>query len=150
MPVQQDPQGDATAAWPRASLALATGAGRSLLPARPRPGHRGGAGPLPADDGDRASSGYGRTRARQLGNRRAQLAKIAAALPATPRSCVTALGRAAKPPHCNSHWAAGKGLLRRLTSTRPPTRQPGLVVLTEPTPNVIGGWGQTVPPQKVG
>jgi hypothetical protein len=88
-------------------------------------------------------------RARQLATADAQLATIAAALPAGTTLLVTAPGAPTKPPHLQLALADGPGYSSGLLNAVS-TRQPGLVVLTDLTPTVLGWLGASVPPQTVG
>ena len=93
-------------------------------------------------------------RARQLATADAQLATIAAALPADTTLLVTAPGAPSKPPHLQVALADGPGYSSGLLNAVS-TRQPGLVVLTDLTPTVLGWLGapesaSTGPPQTVG
>ena len=88
-------------------------------------------------------------RARQLATADAQLATIAAALPADTTLLVTAPGAPSKPPHLQLALADGPGYSSGLLNAVS-TRQPGLIVLTDLTPTVLGWLGATVPPQTVG
>ena len=97
---------------------------------------------------DLGTLGYAE-RARQLAAADAQLARIAAALPADTTLLVTAPGAPSKPPHLQLALADGPGYSSGLLNAAS-TRQPGLVVLTDLTPTVLGWLGQTVPPQTVG
>src|SRR5206468_2097289 len=62
---------------------------------------------------------------------------------------VTAPGAPSKPPHLQVALAHGPGYSSGLLNAVS-TRQPGLVVLTDLTPTVLGWLGGTVPPQTVG
>jgi len=141
--------GCATAAGPGAALALADRAGRvaSYLPG---PGQVTAAvlARCPLTVVDLGTLGYAE-RARQLATADARLAKIAAALPADTTLLVTAPGAPSKPPHLQLALADGPGYSSGLLNAAS-TRQPGLVVLTDLTPTVLGWLGQTVPPQTVG
>ena len=141
--------GCATAAGPGAALALADRAGHvaSYLPG---PGQVTAAvlARCPLTVVDLGTLGYAE-RARQLATADAQLARIAAALPADTTLLVTAPGAPSKPPHLQLALADGPGYSSGLLNTAS-TRQPGLVVLTDLTPTVLGWLGQTVPPQTVG
>ena len=145
---QQTP-GCATAAGPGAALALADRAGHvaSYLPG---PGQVTAAvlARCPLTVVDLGTLGYAE-RARQLAAADAQLARIAAALPADTTLLVTAPGAPSKPPHLQLALADGPGYSSGLLNAAS-TRQPGLVVLTDLTPTVLGWLGQTVPPQTVG
>src|SRR4029078_4085569 len=97
--------------------------------------------------------GYAK-RARQPAPAAAQLATIAAALPADTTLLVTAPGAPSKPPHLQLALADGPGYSSGLLNAVS-TRQPGLIVLTALTPPVLGCVGppespSTVPPQTVG
>ena len=141
--------GCATAAGPGAALALADRAGHvaSYLPG---PGRVTAAvlARCPLTVVDLGTLGYAE-RARQLAAADAQLATIAAALPADTTLLVTAPGAPSKPPHLQLALADGPGYSSGLLNAVS-TRQPGLVVLTDLTPTVLGWLGATVPPQTVG
>ena len=146
--------GCATAAGPGAALALADRAGHvaSYLPA---PGQVTAAvlARCPLTVVDLGTLGYAE-RARQLATADAQLATIAAALPAGTTLLVTAPGAPSKPPHLQLALADGPGYSSGLLNAVS-TRQPGLIVLTDLTPTVLGWLGapesaSTGPPQTVG
>jgi hypothetical protein len=146
--------GCATAVGPGAALALADRAGHvdSYLPG---PGRVTAAvlGRCPLTVVDLGTLGYAE-RARQVAAADAELARIAAALPADTTLLVTAPGAPAKPPHLQLVLADGPGYSSGLLNAAS-TRQPGLVVLTDLTPTVLGWLGapgpaSTVPPQTVG
>ena len=141
--------GCATAAGPGAALALADRAGHvaSYLPG---PGQVTAAvlARCPLTVVDLGTLGY-TERARQLATADAQLATIAAALPADTTLLVTAPGAPSKPPHLQLALADGPGYSSGLLNAVS-TRQPGLVVLTDLTPTVLGWLGASVPPQTVG
>ena len=146
--------GCATAAGPGAALALADRAGHvaSYLPG---PGQVTAAvlARCPLTVVDLGTLGY-TERARQLATADAQLATIAAALPADTTLLVTAPGAPSKPPHLQLALADGPGYSSGLLNAVS-TRQPGLIVLTDLTPTVLGWLGapesaSTVPPQTVG
>jgi hypothetical protein len=141
--------GCATAAGPGAALALADRAGHvaSYLPG---PGQVTAAvlARCPLTVVDLGTLGY-TERARQLAAADAQLATIAAALPADTTLLVTAPGAPSKPPHLQLALADGPGYSSGLLNAVS-TRQPGLIVLTDLTPTVLGWLGATVPPQTVG
>jgi hypothetical protein len=145
---QQTP-GCATAAGPGAALALADRAGH-VATYLPGPGQVTAAvlARCPLTVVDLGTLGYAE-RARQLAAADAQLARIAAALPADTTLLVTAPGAPSKPPHLQLALADGPGYSSGLLNAAS-TRQPGLVVLTDLTPTVLGWLGQTVPPQTVG
>jgi hypothetical protein len=165
---QQTP-GCATAAGPGAALALAGRAGHvaSYLPG-PAQVTAAVLARCPLTVVDLGTLGYAE-RARQLAAADAQLARIAAALPADTTLLVTAPGAPSKPPHLQLALADGPGYSSGLLNAAS-TRQPGLVVLTDLTPTVLG-WlvgpesaspesagpesaspesASTVPPQTVG
>ena len=141
--------GCATAAGPGAALALAgkTGHVASYLPG---PGQVTAAvlARCPLTVVDLGTLGYAE-RARELAAADAELARIAAALPADTTLLVTAPGAPSKPPHLQLALADGPGYSAGLLNAAS-TRQPGLVVLTDLTPTVLGWLGQTVPSQTVG
>ena len=146
--------GCATAAGPGAALALADRAGHvaSYLPG---PGQVTAAvlARCPLTVVDLGTLGYAE-RARQLATADAQLATIAAALPADTTLLVTAPGAPSKPPHLQLALADGPGYSSGLLNAVS-TRQPGLIVLTDLTPTVLGWLGapesaSTGPPQTVG
>jgi len=146
--------GCATAAGPGAALALADRAGHaaSYLPG---PGQVTAAvlARCPLTVVDLGTLGSAE-RARQLATADARLATIAAALPADTTLLVTAPGAPSKPPHLQLALADGPGYSSGLLNAVS-TRQPGLVVLTDLTPTVLGWLGapesaSTVPPQTVG
>ena len=145
---QQTP-GCATAAGPGAALALAGRAGHvaSYLPA-PDQVTAAVLARCPLTVVDLGTLGYAE-RARQLAAADAQLARIAAALPPGTTLLVTAPGAPSKPPHLQLALADGPGYSSGLLNAAS-TRQPGLVVLTDLTPTVLGWLGATVPPQTVG
>jgi hypothetical protein len=78
-----------------------------------------------------------------------QLARIVADLPAGSTLLVTAPGATTKPPHLQLTMVDGPGYQAgRLDASS--TRQPGLVVLTDLTPTVLGWLGRGVPVGVVG
>ena len=146
--------GCATAAGPGAALALADRDGHvaSYLPG---PGQVTAAvlARCPLTVVDLGTLGY-TERARQLATADAQLATIAAALPADTTLLITAPGAPSKPPHLQLALADGPGYSSGLLNAVS-TRQPGLIVLTDLTPTVLGWLGapesaSTGPPQTVG
>ena len=141
--------GCATAAGPGAALALADRAGHvaSYLP-DPDQVTAAVLARCPLTVVDLGTLGY-TERARQLATADAQLATIAAALPADTTLLVTAPGAPSKPPHLQLALADGPGYSSGLLNAVS-TRQPGLVVLTDLTPTVLGWLGASVPPQTVG
>jgi hypothetical protein len=88
-------------------------------------------------------------RARALAAADAELARIAAELPAGTTLLVTAPGAPGKPPHLQLALVDGAGYRTGLLHAAS-TRQPGLVVLTDLTPTVLGWLGQPVPGRLVG
>jgi hypothetical protein len=141
--------GCATAAGPGAALALAdrTGHVASYLPG-PAQVTAAVLARCPLTVVDLGTLGY-TERARQLATADAQLAVIAAALPADTTLLVTAPGAPSKPPHLQLALADGRGYSSGLLHAVS-TRQPGLIVLTDLTPTVLGWLGASVPPQTVG
>ena len=146
--------GCATAVGPGAALALADRAGHvaSYLPAPDQVSAAVLARcPLTVVDlGTLGSAG----RSAELAAADAQLTRIAAALPADTTLLVTAPGAPSKPPHLQLALVDGPGYSAGLLHAAS-TRQPGLVVLTDLTPTVLGWLGvpdsaNTVPSQTVG
>ena len=140
--------GCVTAAGPGAALALAdrTGHVASYLPS-PSGLSAAVLARCPLTVVDLGSLGYAE-RAGQLATADAELARIAAELPADTTLLVTAPGATAKPPHLQLALVAGSGYRAGLLDAAS-TRQPGLVVLTDLTPTVLG-WLGRVPPDTVG
>jgi len=141
--------GCATAVGPGAALALAgqTGHVASYLPS-PSDITAGVLARCPLTVVDLGSLGYAE-RAAQLASADAELARIAAALPPGTTLLVTAPGSPAKPPHLQLALVDGPGYRAGLLGAAS-TRQPGLVVLTDLTPTVLGWLGRTVPAGVVG
>jgi hypothetical protein len=141
--------GCATAVGPGAALALADRAGHvaSYLPA-PDQVTAAVLARCPLTVVDLGTLGYAE-RSSELAAADARLARIAAALPPDTTLLVTAPGAPSKPPHLQLILADGPGYSSGLLNAAS-TRQPGLVVLTDLTPTVLGWLGQTVPPQTVG
>ena len=79
-------------------------------------------------------------RSSALASMDAQLARIAADLPAGSTLLVTAPGATTKPPHLQLALADGPGYRAGLLDAAS-TRQPGMVVLTDLTPTVLGWLG---------
>lgn len=79
----------------------------------------------------------------------ARLARILAAAPAGATVLVTAPGAVSKPPHLQVALVSGPGY-RAGTLDAASTRQPGLVVLTDLNPTVLGWLGRTSPADAVG
>jgi len=78
-----------------------------------------------------------------------ELRRLVAELPAGTTLLVTAPGSATKPPHLQLTLADGAGYQAGLLEASS-TRQPGLVVLTDLTPTVLGWLGHGVPTGVVG
>jgi len=79
----------------------------------------------------------------------AQLARIVAGLPPGTTLVVTAPGATIKPPHLQVALVSGAGYAGGLLDASS-TRQPGMVVLTDLTPSVLGWLGRSVPGGTVG
>ena len=79
----------------------------------------------------------------------AELARIAADLPAGSTLLVTAPGATTKPPHLQLALVNGPGYRAGLLDAAS-TRQPGMVVLTDLTPTVLGWLGGAMPADAVG
>ena len=141
--------GCATAVGPGAALALADRAGHvaSYLPA-PDQISAAVLARCPLTVVDLGTLGSAE-RSPELAAADAELARIAAALPPGTTLLVTAPGAPSKPPHLQLALAVGPGYSAGLLNAAS-TRQPGLVVLTDLTPTVLGWLGETVPPQIVG
>ena len=136
--------GCATAVGPGAALALADSAGHvaSYLPSAA--GLTAGVlARCPLTVVDLGSIGYAE-RSSVLASTDAELARIAADLPAGSTLLVTAPGATTKPPHLQLTLVDGPGYQAGLLNAAS-TRQPGLVVLTDLTPTVLG-WLGTAPP----
>jgi hypothetical protein len=136
--------GCATAVGPGAALALADSTGHvaSYLPA-PSDLTAGVLARCPLTVVDLGSLGY-TERASELAAADAELARIAAELPAGSTLLVTAPGAGTKPPHLQVALVDGPGYRAGLLHAAS-TRQPGMVVLTDLTPTVLGWLGATVP-----
>jgi hypothetical protein len=78
-----------------------------------------------------------------------ELARIVAELPAGTELLVTAPGATTSPPHLQVTLVDGPGYQAGLLEVSS-TRQPGLVVLTDLTPTVLGWLGHGVPSTVVG
>ena len=141
--------GCATAVGPGAALALADPAGHvaSYLPS-PSDITAGVLARCPLTVVDLGRLGSAE-RAAELASADAELARIAAALPAGTTLLVTAPGSVAKPPHLQLALVTGPGYQAGLLDAAS-TRQPGLVVLTDLTPTVLGWLGQARPADAVG
>ena len=78
-----------------------------------------------------------------------ELRHLLAELPAATTLLITAPGATTKPPHLQLTLVDGTGYQAGLLESAS-TRQPGLVVLTDLTPTVLGWLGQRVPSGVVG
>jgi hypothetical protein len=78
-----------------------------------------------------------------------ELQHLLAELPAATTLLITAPGATTKPPHLQLTLVDGTGYRAGLLESAS-TRQPGLVVLTDLTPTVLGWLGQRVPSGLVG
>ena len=78
-----------------------------------------------------------------------ELRHLLAELPAATTLLITAPGATTKPPHLQLALVDGTGYQAGLLESAS-TRQPGLVVLTDLTPTVLGWLGQRVPSGLVG
>ena len=140
------PGGCATAAGPGAALALAGPAGAvgSYLPGVAAVS-RAVLARCPLTVVDLGSlPGGGGGRAAALRHAGAQLAVLAARLPAATTLLVAGLGSAAVPPHLQAVLVRGPGYRSGLLDAAS-TRQGGMVVLTDLTPTVLGWRGQPRP-----
>ena len=145
---QQAP-GCATAVGPGAALALAdrTGHVASYLPSAA--GLTAGVlARCPLTVVDLGNLGYAE-RSSVLASMDSELARIVADLPAGSTLLVTAPGATTKPPHLQLALVSGPGYRAGLLNAAS-TRQPGLVVLTDLTPTVLGWLGGTMPADAVG
>src|SRR5580692_2309056 len=141
--------GCATAVGPGAALALAgpSGAVASYLPS-PADLTAGVLSRCPltvVDLGNLDSS----ERSVALAAADTELRHLLAELPAATTLLVTAPGSATKPPHLQLTLVDGTGYQAGLLESAS-TRQPGLVVLTDLTPTVLGWLGQRAPSGVVG
>ncbi|HJY57791.1 MAG TPA: hypothetical protein VJ418_15550 [Streptosporangiaceae bacterium] len=78
-----------------------------------------------------------------------ELKHLLAELPAATTLLITAPGATTRPPHLQLTLVDGTGYQAGLLESAS-TRQPGLVVLTDLTPTVLGWLGQRVPSEAVG
>jgi len=145
----QGAPGCATAVGPGAALALADRAGHvaSYLPSSAALS-AGVLARCPLTVVDLGGLGY-TERSSVLAVADAELARIAAELPADTTLLVTAPGSTTKPPHLQLALVTGPGYRAGLLDAAS-TRQPGLVVLTDLTPTVLGWLGHTMPADAVG
>ncbi len=123
----------------RPALPAAAGARRQLLARCPLTVVD--LGSLPGPDGARRTAA--------VRHADTELAAITAALPAGTTLMVTAPGAATNPPHLQVVAVSGPGYRTGLLDAES-TRQPGMVVLTDLTPTVLGWRGQPVPSDVVG
>ena len=145
----QNAPGCATAVGPGAALALANSAGdvASYLPS-PSGLTAGVLSRCPLTVVDLGNIGSAE-RSSALASADAELARIAADRPAGSTLLVTAPGATTKPPHLQLALIDGPGYRAGLLDAAS-TRQPGLVVLTDLTPTVLGWLGRTMPADAVG
>ena len=141
--------GCATAVGPGAALALADPAGRvpSYLPS-PSDLSAGVLARCPLTVVDLGTIGSAE-RSSALAAADAELARITAELPAGSTLLVTAPGSVTKPPHLQLTLVSGPGYRAGLLDAAS-TRQPGLVVLTDLTPTVLGWLGRPIPADAAG
>jgi hypothetical protein len=142
-------RGCATAVGHGAALALAdkTGHVASYLPAASDL-TAGVLARCPLTVVDLSGLGYAE-RTSELATADAELARIAAELPAGSTLLVTAPGASTRPPHLQVALVDGPGYRAGLLDAAS-TRQPGMVVLTDLTPTVLGWLGGPVPAGAVG
>jgi hypothetical protein len=144
--------GCSTAVGPGAALALAEPGSRaghvaSYLPS-PSALSAGVLSRCPLTVVDLGNLGY-TERSSVLASVDSELARIVADLPAGATLLVTAPGATTKPPHLQVALVSGPGYRAGLLDASS-TRQPGLVVLTDLTPTVLGWLGRGVPSGVVG
>lgn len=145
----------ATAVGPGAALALASRTGqvsayRPALPAAAAGARQLlGRCPLTVVDLGSLPAAAGAARTAAVRHADTELAAITAALPAGTTLMVTAPGAATTPPHLQVVAVSGPGYRSGLLDAES-TRQPGMVVLTDLTPTVLGWRGQAVPSDVVG
>jgi hypothetical protein len=139
----------ATAAGPGAALALADPSGHvaSYLPA-PSGLTAAVLSRCPLTVVDLGNPGYSE-RSVALAAADTELQRLVAELPAGTTLLVTAPGSSARPPHLQLTLVDGAGYQAGLLEATS-TRQPGLVVLTDLTPTVLGWLGHAVPAGVVG
>jgi hypothetical protein len=145
----QKTPGCATAVGPGAALALADKSGHvaSYLPSAADL-TAGVLARCPLTVVDLGSIGSAE-RSSALASADAELARIAADLPAGSTLLVAAPGATTKPPHLQLALVNGPGYQAGLLDAAS-TRQPGMVVLTDLTPTVLGWLGATLPADAVG
>ena len=141
--------GCATAVGPGAALALADPSGHvaSYLPS-PSGLSATVLSRCPLTVVDLGNLGYAE-RSSVLASIDSELARIVAELPSGTTLLVTAPGATTKPPHLQLALVDGPGYPAGLLEASS-TRQPGLVVLTDLTPTVLGWLGRGVPAGVVG
>ncbi|HWG13214.1 MAG TPA: hypothetical protein VG268_08090 [Streptosporangiaceae bacterium] len=145
----------ATAVGPGAALALAKPDGqvsgyRPALPGTAAADRQLLAScPLTVIDLGSLPSSAGAARTVGVRHADAELSAITAALPAGTTLMVTAPGAATNPPHLQVVAVSGPGYRSGVLDAES-TRQPGMVVLTDLTPTVLGWRGQTAPADVVG
>jgi hypothetical protein len=141
--------GCATAVGPGAALALADSAGHvaSYLPS-PADLSATMLSRCPLTVVDLGNLGS-TERSSALASADSELARIVANLAPRTTLLVTAPGATVKPPHLQVTLVSGPGYQAGLLEASS-TRQPGLVVLTDLTPTVLGWLGRGVPPGVVG
>ena len=141
--------GCATAVGPGAALALAgpSGAVASYLPS-PADLTAGVLSRCPLTVVDLGNTGSSE-RSVALAVADTELKHLLAELPAATTLLVTAPGATTRPPHLQLTLVDGTGYQAGLLESAS-TRQPGLVVLTDLTPTVLGWLGQRVPSGLVG
>src|SRR5580658_6305644 len=139
----------ATAVGPGAALALADPAGHvaSYLPS-PSALTAPVLARCPLTVVDLGNTGL-TERASVLRSADAELARLVAELPPGTTLLVTAPGATTYPPHLQLALVDGPGYLAGLLDAAS-TRQPGMVVLTDLTPTVLGWLGRSVPSGVVG
>ncbi len=135
--------GCSTAVGPGAALALADSSGR-VASSLPSPANitAGVLSRCPLTVVDLGNLGSAE-RGPVLASADSELARIVADLPAGSTLLVTAPGASAKPPHLQLALVSGPGYQAGLLDSAS-TRQPGLVVLTDLTPTVLGWLGVPV------
>jgi len=138
--LSRESPGCSTAVGPGAALALADSAGHvaSYLPS-PANITAGVLSRCPLTVVDLGNLGSSE-RASALASADSELARIAADLPAGTTLLVTAPGATTKGPHLQLALVSGPGYRAGLLDAAS-TRQPGLVVLTDLTPTVLGWLG---------
>jgi hypothetical protein len=147
--------GCSTAVGPGAALALAGSSGqlsgyRAALPGSPSAQRQLLARcPLTVVDLGTLPASAGAARIAAVRQADTELAAITAALPAGTTLLVAAPGAATTPAHLQVIAVSGPGYRTGLLDAAS-TRQPGMVVLTDLTPTVLGWRGQAVPSDVVG